>query len=440
MNFPPNILCARIAHARKLFMTKSTTFFGCLPRVIPNAAILLGLTVVLASSAMAVPPSGVPPTIQPAVTNDADITGPKIKFSTPIYDFGRVSSGEPVTHTYYFTNTGTETLFVTNVAPSCGCTTTGEWSRQVEPGQTGQIPMKFNSANYGGAVTKSITVTSNAKNQPAVFLQLKGTVWKAIDVVPAYAILTVTPDAGSASTTIRLTNNTDKPLVLSAPQVSNTNFSAILKTNEPGKSFEVVISTVPPLKPGSLQGQVRIPTSVTNVSTVTITTWANVQPAVSVMPAQLTLPQGPLANKLTPIVTVINNTTNPLTVSEPSVTLTNVDIQFKEVQAGKYFTATLTFPPGFELPQGQPAEFTLKSSNPKFSLIKVPVVQMKRPVLAPQQPASQQARNPAFSSARHVLPRPAGQLSAPPLPVPTTATPTKTTAPASPAPTSPAQQ
>src|SRR5262245_25724231 len=34
--------------------------------------------------------------------------GPKIQFQTPVYDFGKVKSGEPVKYTFIFTNTGDE--------------------------------------------------------------------------------------------------------------------------------------------------------------------------------------------------------------------------------------------------------------------------------------------------------------------------------------------
>ena len=73
------------------------------------------------------------------------VSGPKIQFATPMYDFGKVKSGELVKYTYVFTNVGGATLQVSNVQASCGCTTAGEWTRQVEPGQTGSIPIQFNS-------------------------------------------------------------------------------------------------------------------------------------------------------------------------------------------------------------------------------------------------------------------------------------------------------
>jgi len=66
--------------------------------------------------------------------------GPKIQFAEMVYDFGKVSSGELVKHTFVFTNIGTATLEIKDVRPGCGCTTAGTWDKQVEPGKTGSIP------------------------------------------------------------------------------------------------------------------------------------------------------------------------------------------------------------------------------------------------------------------------------------------------------------
>src|SRR5262245_19519889 len=60
--------------------------------------------------------------------------GPRIHFQTPVYDFGKIKSGDPAKYTFIFTNVGDAVLILTNVQPQCGCTTAGEWSRRVEPG------------------------------------------------------------------------------------------------------------------------------------------------------------------------------------------------------------------------------------------------------------------------------------------------------------------
>src|SRR6201993_123091 len=77
-----------------------------------------------------------PPTPHPAAAPATNGPAPRIQFATPVYDFGKAKAGEPIKYSYVFTNTGDAVLEVTHVQPSCGCTTAGDWTRKVEPGQT----------------------------------------------------------------------------------------------------------------------------------------------------------------------------------------------------------------------------------------------------------------------------------------------------------------
>ena len=163
--------------------------------------------------------------------------GPKIQFDTPVYDFGRISAGVVVKHSYIFTNVGDQQLIITNVQPTCGCTAAADWSRQVEPGNIGTIPIQFNSANFGGPVTKMITVVCNDKTQPTVHLQIKGTIWKPIDVTPAYAVINVPPECAGGSATIKILNNAEEALTLGTPEVNQPGFGVEIKTNNLEKSM-----------------------------------------------------------------------------------------------------------------------------------------------------------------------------------------------------------
>jgi len=336
-----------------------------------TAKMILGVSIAFASVALTV----------------SAAEGPKIQFATPVYDFGKVKSGEPVKYTFIFTNTGDEMIFITNVQPSCGCTTAGEWSRQVEAGKTGTIPVQFNSANYNGQVMKTVTVTSNDKTQPSVGLQLKGTVWKPIEVNPQFAAINVPAESQEpVKTEVRIINNMDEVLEVWAPESNNKAFTAQVKTNTAGKEFVVTISTVPPLEAGNVQATITLKTSSTNMPVVNITAWANVQAVVVVNPPQITLPAGPLAAKQTAAITIQNNGTNALKLTDATVDAKGVDVQIAESSPGKLFTATLTFPEGFEAPQNTPVAFSVKSSHPRFPVIKVPVMQMPRPALPPTSP------------------------------------------------------
>ena len=324
-----------------------------------------------AESALAAP---APPPAPPAATNGL---GPKIRFETMVHDFGRAKVGEQVRYTYIFTNAGDQLLELTGVQ-ACGCIT-ADWSRKVEPGKTGAVPIGFNTSSYNGPVLKTITITCNDRTNPRPVLQLKGMVWRPIEVIPQFAILNLNADTPLASATVTVTNNLPEPLTLSEPQCSNPAFSVALQTNEPGKSFRVVIAPVSPLPAGSVQAQVTLKTSSTNMPVVVITAYANVQPVITINPPTIALPPGPLAQSQTNTITITGNSTNRLALTEPRVNATGVDIQLKELVPGRQFAAILSFPQGFEVTSEQKPELTLNSSFPQAPALKVPIVQPPRP-------------------------------------------------------------
>jgi Protein of unknown function (DUF1573) len=323
------------------------------------------------------------PAATPAPAAADSAVGPRIQFATPVHDFGRARAGEPVKYTYVFTNTGDALLEVKNVQPQCGCTTAGEFSRKVEPGQAGSIAISFNTSAYNGQVFKTVTVTSNDKKQPTYVLQLKGIVWKPIETIPQYAVLTVPPDSETASMTVQITNHMDEPLELFEPQVSSAAVAVELKTNAPGKAFEVVLKTVPPLAPNNIAGRVTLKTTSTNMPTLDLPFWVNIQPAITVLPPQVYLQQAPLAVAMTPSVNIQNNSTKPVSLSDVSVNVPGVDAQIREVNPGHTFSIVFNFPAGFEVPRGQQALCTVKSSHPHYPLIKIPIMQAPRPAMAP---------------------------------------------------------
>jgi hypothetical protein len=240
---------------------------------------------------------GAEPSPSPAVvaTNAA---APKIKFAMPIYDFGRAKSGEAVKYDFVFTNVGQATLEVSAVRPGCGCTTAGEWTHKVEPGQTGHIPIQFNAGGYSGMVTKGVTVTCNDASQPTVSLQIKGTIWRPVDVMPQYAVLNGTAQTlSNATATVRIVNNEDSPLTLFAPEINNPIFSAELRTNEPGKAFDMIIRLARPLESGNASGLITLKSSSTNVPVVTVNATAILQPTVVTTPPTLSPSITPRTNK-----------------------------------------------------------------------------------------------------------------------------------------------
>lgn len=103
---------------------------------------------------------------QEAETTEEPLTGPQIYFSEKNHDFGDIEQGDKVEHVFTFENTGNEALILTDVRTTCGCTAP-EWPRDaVLPGNSAEIKVVFNSAGKIGVTHKTITIFSNAVNNP----------------------------------------------------------------------------------------------------------------------------------------------------------------------------------------------------------------------------------------------------------------------------------
>lgn len=100
-----------------------------------------------------------------ALVSQAQTTGPVITWEKSTYDFGDLVQGDKVEHVFKFRNTGNAPLIITNVQVTCGCTTPRGWARDpINPGQSSDITVAFNSLGKYGKQNKVVTVISNAVN------------------------------------------------------------------------------------------------------------------------------------------------------------------------------------------------------------------------------------------------------------------------------------
>lgn len=100
---------------------------------------------------------------------------PKLKFEEDVYEFGTISQGEKVKHTFLFKNAGKKDLVISSARASCGCTIP-DWPRKpIKPGDSGELNVVFNSEGKKGKIHKRITVIANT--QPSTnIVAIKGEV------------------------------------------------------------------------------------------------------------------------------------------------------------------------------------------------------------------------------------------------------------------------
>jgi cytochrome c553 len=87
------------------------------------------------------------------------ITYGHIAFLHSFFDFGTVTEGDIVKHTFNFKNTGAGKVKFIKTETSCGCTTATGALKEYIPGESGEIEVVVDTKGKKGIVVKTVTIT-----------------------------------------------------------------------------------------------------------------------------------------------------------------------------------------------------------------------------------------------------------------------------------------
>ena len=112
-----------------------------------------------------------------AKKRDVEISkgAPVISFDKTEFNFGTVNEGDIVETKFILTNTGKTALVISNAQPSCGCTVPVWPKEAIQPGESSEILVKFDTSGKPNRQSKTITLTTNTATGREV-LTLKGSV------------------------------------------------------------------------------------------------------------------------------------------------------------------------------------------------------------------------------------------------------------------------
>jgi hypothetical protein len=101
--------------------------------------------------------------------------GPMIRFEEETHDFGDLMQGGDASVVFKFSNPGTAELVISDVKKACGCTTPTWDGKTILPGGESEIDVRYDSNRIGG-FNKTVTITSNAVNDPVKIIVIKGNI------------------------------------------------------------------------------------------------------------------------------------------------------------------------------------------------------------------------------------------------------------------------
>lgn len=104
---------------------------------------------------------------------------PKAVIKPLAYDFGEIIQDSVVSTIFVITNVGTDVLKINEVKASCGCTAVVAGKNELNPGESTEIKVSFDSEGKHGMQNKTITVSTNDPNNRKAKLAITGEVIKS---------------------------------------------------------------------------------------------------------------------------------------------------------------------------------------------------------------------------------------------------------------------
>jgi len=188
----------------------------------------------------------------------------RMNFDHTTYDFGSIAKGSRVTHNFWFENTGSDTLIITRIKHTCGCTSTRLKGIVVPPGDRSSIDIVFDSGKFNGRVTKSIKIECNDPVNPYLDLRFKAVINNPLQILeysPLQADFQNVRAGTQSKATISLTNvdtTESKLIIVEKPSASFIKTQLKDDTIKPEATTEIEFILTDNLEPGQFLTSISI--------------------------------------------------------------------------------------------------------------------------------------------------------------------------------------
>jgi hypothetical protein len=194
-------------------------------------------------------------------------------------DFGALNRGTIAERNVVLKNVGTDTLVISRVDASCGCTGTMMSDQRIKPGGTGTLMITFNSKNFTGPIHKTVTVHSNTVEGTTTVIEFVADVVEEVSVDPTALWFRDAQVGVATSATFLVKNQGKAPLKLTAVKTQLEGLTIRLPEEpiEPGKAARIVAEYKPGAARPVLSDGVFITTSSNSQPQIYIQIYGNVK-------------------------------------------------------------------------------------------------------------------------------------------------------------------
>ncbi|MGA2408895.1 MAG: DUF1573 domain-containing protein [Candidatus Binataceae bacterium] len=297
-------------------------------------------------------------------------SGARIQLIDPVYDFGIVTSGVPVTHVFKIRNTGTGDLIIGGVNTSCGCTAAKPTKSVLASGEETEIKVTFDTRFDRGPATRTITVLNNDPKDQQAELTIKGDVKVQVAAEPSEVAFGNVKHGVEQTREVMITDLVDGKN-LKIINVSKTNPGIQVTPGQrtdgkPGAAISVTL--LPTMSAGPFDDTIKLATS---RAPLDISVFGTVQGDITVNPPQVSFGIVSRHQSALRIVRLVNGSARTVNVTGVSSTSQNVSAAVEPVTPGKEYKITLQLAP--DTPDGAVrGRLAIHTDDPEQETVSLP--------------------------------------------------------------------
>ncbi len=172
----------------------------------------------------------------------------QLKWENPEQTFTAKPLDKVIIAKFRFANVGTSSVKITDLRPSCGCTTALLEKKEYAPGESGEIEAKLKFDGRIGHQEKWIVVTTDWIPPQPVILRMTVTIPESITIDPELVIWRVGDQLKPK--TVRIVVPDEIPEKIVSVQADNAAVKLELREIRPGKELEVIVTPATTNQPG----------------------------------------------------------------------------------------------------------------------------------------------------------------------------------------------
>jgi hypothetical protein len=173
----------------------------------------------------------------------------QLKWENPEQTFTAKPLDKAIVAKFRFTNVGTTSLKITDLRPSCGCTTAFLEKKEYASGESGEIVAKFKFDGHVGHQEKWIVVTTDWVPPQPTILRFAVNILEEITIQPELVLWRVGDQ--QKPKTVRISIPNEIPAKVVSVQADSGAVKLEFREIRPGKELEVKVTPTTTSQPGS---------------------------------------------------------------------------------------------------------------------------------------------------------------------------------------------